>query len=180
MSFRYPRAQEPTLRHLNLTLKKGQRLAVVGENGAGKTTMIKLLLRLYDPDEGRILLGDRDIRELSPKEYAEQFSVVFQDFKLFAFSVRENICLGREEQERLDRVLAQTGLDELLAGYEKGVDTSVYKQFDEKGVEFSGGERQKIAIARALYKDAPSWSWTNPPPPWTPSPRRKSTTSSTP
>lgn len=155
VSFRYPRAQEPTLRHLNLTLKKGQRLAVVGENGAGKTTMIKLLLRLYDPDEGRILLGDRDIRELSPKEYAEQFSVVFQDFKLFAFSVRENICLGREEQERLDRVLAQTGLDELLAGYEKGVDTSVYKQFDEKGVEFSGGERQKIAIARALYKDAP-------------------------
>ena len=155
VSFRYPRAQAPTLRHLNLTLKKGQRLAVVGENGAGKTTMIKLLLRLYDPDEGRILLGDRDIRELSPKEYAEQFSVVFQDFKLFAFSVRENICLGREEQERLDRVLAQTGLDELLAGYEKGVDTSVYKQFDEKGVEFSGGERQKIAIARALYKDAP-------------------------
>ncbi len=155
VSFRYPRAQAPTLRNLNLTLKKGQRLAVVGENGAGKTTMIKLLLRLYDPDEGRILLGDRDIRELSPKEYAEQFSVGFQDFKLFAFSVRENICLGREEEERLRRVLAQTGLDELLAGYEKGVDTSVYKQFDEKGVEFSGGERQKIAIARALYKDAP-------------------------
>ena len=155
VSFRYPRAQAPTLRNLNLTLKKGQRLAVVGENGAGKTTMIKLLLRLYDPDEGRILLGGRDIRQLSPQEYADQFSVVFQDFKLFAFSVRENICLGREEQERLDRVLAQTGLDELLAGYEKGADTSVYKQFDEKGVEFSGGERQKIAIARALYKDAP-------------------------
>lgn len=155
VSFRYPRAQAPTLRNLNLTLKKGQRLAVVGENGAGKTTMIKLLLRLYDPDEGRILLGGRDIRQLSPQEYADQFSVVFQDFRLFAFSVRENICLGREEEERLDRVLAQTGLDELLAGYEKGVDTSVYKQFDEKGVEFSGGERQKIAIARALYKDAP-------------------------
>ena len=155
MSFRYPRAQAPTLRNLNLTLKKGQRLAVVGENGAGKTTMIKLLLRLYDPDEGRILLGGRDIRQLSPQEYADQFSVVFQDFRLFAFSVRENICLGREEEERLDRVLAQTGLDELLAGYEKGADTSVYKQFDEKGVEFSGGERQKIAIARALYKDAP-------------------------
>lgn len=155
VSFRYPRAQAPTLRNLNLTLKKGQRLAVVGENGAGKTTMIKLLLRLYDPDEGRILLGGRDIRQLSPQEYADQFSVVFQDFRLFAFSVRENICLGREEEERLRRVLAQTGLDRLLAGYEKGVDTSVYKQFDEKGVEFSGGERQKIAIARALYKDAP-------------------------
>lgn len=156
VSFTYPRAEMPVLRHLNLTLRRGEKLAVVGENGAGKTTMIKLMLRLYDPDEGRILLGGRDVTQMSLDEYLERFAVVFQDFKLLAFSVRENLCVGEEaERERLDAVLAKLGLDETLSKTERGADTSVYKLFDEKGVEFSGGERQKMAIARALYKDSP-------------------------
>ncbi len=155
VSFTYPRAESPTLRHLNLTLKPGEKLAVVGENGAGKTTMVKLLLRLYEPDEGRILLGGRDIRTLSPEAYASLFSVVFQDFRLFAFSVAENVALDRLERERLEKALEQAGLTETLAKLPQGADSLVSKQFDEKGVEFSGGERQKIAIARALYKGAP-------------------------
>ncbi len=156
VSFTYPRADAPVLRHLNLTLKKGERLAVVGENGAGKTTMIKLMLRLYDPDEGRILLNGRNVTTMTLDEYLEQFAVVFQDFKLLAFSVRENLCADEEcERQRLDAVLKKLGLDETLSQYERGEDTSVYKLFDEKGVEFSGGERQKMAIARALYKDSP-------------------------
>lgn len=156
VSFTYPRADAPVLQHLNLTLRRGERLAVVGENGAGKTTMIKLMLRLYDPDEGRILLNGRDVTQMSLDEYLAQFAVVFQDFKLLAFSVRENLCAGEEcERQRLDAVLKKLGLDETLSKYERGADTSVYKLFDEKGVEFSGGERQKMAIARALYKDSP-------------------------
>ena len=156
VSFTYPRAHTPVLRHLNLTLRRGEKLAVVGENGAGKTTMIKLMLRLYDPDEGRILLNGRDVTQMSLDEYLAQFAVVFQDFKLLAFSVRENLCAGEEdERERLDAVLKKLGLDDTLSKYERGADTSVYKLFDEKGVEFSGGERQKMAIARALYKDSP-------------------------
>lgn len=156
VSFTYPRADAPVLQHLNLTLRRGERLAVVGENGAGKTTMIKLMLRLYDPDEGRILLNGRDVTQMSLDEYLAQFAVVFQDFKLLAFSVRENLCAGEEaEREKLDVVLKKLGLDETLSKYERGADTSVYKLLDEKGVEFSGGERQKMAIARALYKDSP-------------------------
>ena len=140
VSFTYPRADAPVLQHLNLTLRRGERLAVVGENGAGKTTMIKLMLRLYDPDEGRILLNGRDVTQMSLDEYLAQFAVVFQDFKLLAFSVRENLCAGEEaEREKLDAVLKKLGLDETLSKYERGADTSVYKLFDEKGEEISGG-----------------------------------------
>lgn len=156
VSFTYPRAAEPTLKDLCFTIKRGERLAVVGENGAGKTTMIKLLLRLYEPDEGTIYLGGRDIRTMSREETLKQFAVVFQDFKLLAFSVKENICIGPDgDEERLHEVLRKLDLDKVLESTPHGVETSVYRLFDEEGVEFSGGERQKMAIARALYKDSP-------------------------
>ncbi|MDD3242524.1 MAG: ABC transporter ATP-binding protein [Eubacteriales bacterium] len=155
VSFTYPRMEKPTLEHVNLTIRPGERLAVVGENGAGKTTMIKLLLRLYRPDSGQILLGGRDIADMKLDAYIRRFAVVFQDFKLFAFTVKENIVLDQEEGVRLERILEEAGLTQTLAKQKKGVDTSIYKTFDEAGVEFSGGERQKIAIARALYRDAP-------------------------
>ena len=156
VSFTYPRAAEPTLKDLCFTIKKGERLAVVGENGAGKTTMIKLLLRLYEPDEGTIYLGGRDIRTMSREETLKQFAVVFQDFKLLAFSVKENICIGPGgDEERLHEVLRKLDLDKVLESTPHGAETSVYRLFDEEGVEFSGGERQKMAIARALYKDSP-------------------------
>lgn len=156
VSFTYPRAAEPTLKDLCFTIKRGERLAVVGENGAGKTTMIKLLLRLYEPDEGTIYLGGRDIRTMSREETLKQFAVVFQDFKLLAFSVKENICIGPGgDGERLHEVLRKLDLDKVLESTPHGAETSVYRLFDEEGVEFSGGERQKMAIARALYKDSP-------------------------
>lgn len=156
VSFTYPRAAEPTLKDLCFTIKRGERLAVVGENGAGKTTMIKLLLRLYEPDEGTIYLGGRDIRTMSREETLKQFAVVFQDFKLLAFSVKENICIGPDgDEERLHEVLRKLDLDKVLESTPHGAETSVYRLFDEEGVEFSGGERQKMAIARALYKDSP-------------------------
>lgn len=154
--FTYPRAAEPTLKDLCFTIKRGERLAVVGENGAGKTTMIKLLLRLYEPDEGTIYLGGRDIRTMSREETLKQFAVVFQDFKLLAFSVKENICIGPDgDEERLHEVLRKLDLDKVMESTPHGAETSVYRLFDEEGVEFSGGERQKMAIARALYKDSP-------------------------
>lgn len=156
VSFTYPRAAEPTLKDLCFTIKRGERLAVVGENGAGKTTMIKLLLRLYEPDEGTIYLGGRDICTMSREETLKQFAVVFQDFKLLAFSVKENICIGPDgDEERLHEVLRKLDLDKVLESTPHGAETSVYRLFDEEGVEFSGGERQKMAIARALYKDSP-------------------------
>ena len=156
VSFTYPRAAEPTLKDLCFTIKRGERLAVVGENGAGKTTMIKLLLRLYEPDEGTIYLGGRDIRSMSREETLKQFAVVFQDFKLLAFSVKENICIGPDgDEERLHEVLRKLDLDKVMESTPHGAETSVYRLFDEEGVEFSGGERQKMAIARALYKDSP-------------------------
>ena len=156
VSFTYPRAAEPTLKDLCFTIKRGERLAVVGENGAGKTTMIKLLLRLYEPDEGTIYLGGRDIRTMSREETLKQFAVVFQDFKLLAFSVKENICIGPDgDEERLHEVLRKLDLDKVMESTPHGAETSVYRLFDEEGVEFSGGERQKMAIARALYKDSP-------------------------
>ena len=156
VTFTYPRAAEPTLKDLCFTIKRGERLAVVGENGAGKTTMIKLLLRLYEPDEGTIYLGGRDIRTMSREETLKQFAVVFQDFKLLAFSVKENICIGPGgDEERLHEVLRKLDLDKVMESTPHGAETSVYRLFDEEGVEFSGGERQKMAIARALYKDSP-------------------------
>lgn len=156
VSFTYPRAAEPTLKDLCFTIKRGERLAVVGENGAGKTTMIKLLLRLYEPDEGTIYLGGRDIRTMSREETLKQFAVVFQDFKLLAFSVKENICIGPDgDEEHLHEVLRKLDLDKVMESTPHGAETSVYRLFDEEGVEFSGGERQKMAIARALYKDSP-------------------------
>ena len=155
VTFTYPRASAPTLRDVSLTLRRGERLAIVGENGAGKTTLIKLLLRLYDPDEGRILLDGRDVTEISPEDYQSAFSAVFQDYRLWAFSVKENVCAGQGDPNKVRSALKRAGLADALAAQEKGEDTSVYRLFDESGVEFSGGERQKMAIARALYKDAP-------------------------
>lgn len=158
VSFRYPSASEYVLRDVNIVIPAGQRLSVVGPNGAGKTTFIKLLCRLYDVSEGEILLNGINIREYSQDAYMQELAVVFQDFKLFALSLRENIELGKggnASEKGLTEVCKLSGLDELTASLPKGVDTQIYKNFDREGIEPSGGEAQKIAIARALYKDAP-------------------------
>ena len=154
VSFRYPGSDRWALRHVNLTFRVGKRLAVVGKNGSGKTTFIKLLCRLYDPTEGEILLNGIDIRKYRPEEYRALFSVVFQDFKLFSLPLGENVAGSREpDRRRAEACLRAAGLDP--AAFQNGLDTFLYRDLNDKGVEVSGGEAQKIAIARALYRDAP-------------------------
>lgn len=156
VSFKYPKAENYALKNLNLTLKAGERLAVVGLNGAGKTTFIKLLCRLYDVTEGEILIDGINIKEYSEEEYRKLFAVVFQDFQLFAFSLRENIALTEEaDDEKINEVLKQSGLYEDAQKLEQGLDTCLFKGFDEKGTDLSGGQKQKAAISRALYRNAP-------------------------
>lgn len=156
VSFRYPGAMEYSLRNLSLKFQLGKRLAIVGKNGSGKTTFIKLLCRLYDPTEGEIRLNGVDIREYDYEEYLRIFSVVFQDFKLFSFSLGQNVATAMEyDREKVEQCLRKAGLEERLKTMPKGVDTALYKDFESEGVEISGGEAQKMALARALYKDAP-------------------------
>lgn len=156
VSFRYPGTENWALRHLSVKFEIGKKLAVVGPNGSGKTTFIKLLCRLYDPTEGEILLNGIDIRKYNYREYMDVFSVVFQDFQLLAFSLGQNVAAAPEyDRARAEKALAQAGFGDRLKALPLGTETSLFRDFDENGVEVSGGEGQKIAIARALYKDAP-------------------------
>lgn len=156
VSFRYPNTENYALRHINAKFKVGEKLAVVGMNGSGKTTFIKLLCRLYDPTEGEILLNGVDIRKYNYDEYLSLFSVVFQDFTLFSFTIGQNVAAAKEyEKARAEECLTRAGFGERLAAMPEETDTYLYKDYSENGVEISGGEAQKIALARALYKDAP-------------------------
>ncbi len=156
VSFRYPGSQSYALRHVSIKFRVGERLAVVGKNGSGKTTFIKLLCRLYDPTEGEILLNGVDIRKYDYDEYMSIFSVVFQDFQLFSFSLGQNVAASTEyDAERVKSCLEKAGFGRRLQEMPQGLHTCLYKDFEENGVEISGGEAQKIALARALYKDAP-------------------------
>lgn len=156
VSFKYPGSDTYALKNVNIKFKVGSRLAVVGLNGSGKTTFIKLLCRLYDPTEGEILLNGIDIRKYRYDEYMDLFSAVFQDFKLFALPLGQNVAASSHyDAERVKDCLIKAGFGERLSRLENGLDTYLYKELDKNGVEMSGGEEQKIAIARALYKDAP-------------------------
>ena len=156
VSFKYPGSETYALRHVNMKFKVGEKLAVVGMNGSGKTTFIKLMCRLYDPTEGEILLNGVNIKKYDYDEYLAVFSVVFQDFKLFSFSLGENVASGADyDVDKVMAALHQSGFGERLATMPEGIKTTLYKDFDENGVEVSGGEAQKIALARALYKDSP-------------------------
>lgn len=152
VSFTYPNTDVTALKNVSITLHPNERLSLVGLNGAGKTTFIKLLCRLYDVSGGEILLDGVNIAEYDYEEYMDLFSVVFQDFRLFAFSIGDNVSLGRDDKERVQKYVQLAGAD---GDFEQGTDTVLFKQFDENGIEPSGGQQQKIAIARALYKDSP-------------------------
>lgn len=156
VSFKYPGQEKYALRDVSLTFRAGQRLAVVGMNGSGKTTFIKLLCRLYDPIEGEILLNGIDIRTYDYHEYMSIFSVVFQDFKLLSFVLGQNIAANLNyDSDKAERCLHDSGFGVRLGKLPQGLSTALYKDFDENGVDISGGEAQKIALARALYRDAP-------------------------
>jgi ABC-type multidrug transport system fused ATPase/permease subunit len=164
VSFRYPYQSEVSVKNVYLTLNNKERLAIVGENGAGKTTLIKLLMRLFDPSEGRILLNGVDIRKIDYQQYLNLFASVFQDFRLFAFRIADNITslhdgiddgVGPADSQKIRECLDKAGLLEKIDSLDKGLDTYLYKLYEEDGVELSGGESQKLAITRALYKNAP-------------------------
>ncbi|MCI9675898.1 MAG: ABC transporter ATP-binding protein [Lachnospiraceae bacterium] len=158
VSFRYPGTKEDAIHDLNLkmVLKPGDHIAIVGRNGSGKTTFIKLLCRLYNVTEGVIRVNGKDIRDYAYEEYVDIFSVVFQDYRMFSLELGENIAASEKvEEERVLDAMRKAGLGHRLENLPNGLDTYVGKEFEESGVNFSGGERQKLAIARAIYKDAP-------------------------
>ncbi len=158
VSYKYKGQENYALKNLNLTLEAGKRLAVVGLNGAGKTTFIKLLLRLYDATEGEILLNGTDIRKFKRTEYYKLFSPVFQNVEIFAFPISENVSMKKPEEtdrELSRECLDKAGLKEKLDSLDKGVDTQLLKILYDDGIDLSGGEKQKLALARALYKNAP-------------------------
>ena len=155
VSFKYPGADTFALKNVSFRFRIGQRLAIVGENGSGKTTFIKLLARLYDPTEGEILLNGIDIRKYDYKEYLSVFSVVFQDFSLPALKLGEVVASSSDyDRKRAEDALERAGFSERLSELPSGLDTFIGKDYDVSGVDFSGGEKQKIAIARAIYRDA--------------------------
>lgn len=164
VSFKYPRTDTWALRHVNMKFKIGDKLAIVGENGSGKTTFIKLLCRLYDPTEGKILLNGIDITRYRYDEYMMLFSVVFQDYTLFGFPLGENVAANTTyDEDKVRDCLIRAGLGEKLANLDNdenakekdALKRAIGRGYDSEGIDFSGGETQKIALARALYKDAP-------------------------
>jgi len=158
VSFKYPKQENYSLKNINLTLESGKRLAIVGLNGAGKTTFVKLLLRLYDVTEGRILLNGVDVKEYERGEYFKVFSPVFQDVNIFAFPLRENVSMNTPEEtdvKKAEQKIREADLGEKVDSLPNGVNTELLKVVVEDGVDLSGGEKQKLGLARALYKDAP-------------------------
>ena len=154
VSFKYPGRSDYALKNINCTIHSGEHIAIVGENVAGKTTFIKLLTRLYDVDNGEIRVGGRNIKEYEYDEYMKLFSPVFQDFQLFAYSVKENVTFDSYDDFRFDDAIKKAGIYERINRLPRGADTFMKKDYESSGVEFSGGERQKVAIARAFYKDS--------------------------
>ena len=159
VSFSYIGQEELALKNVSLTMRKGVRHALVGINGSGKSTLIKLMMRFYDPTEGEILLNGIDIKEFDVKKYRELIGAAFQDFALFSATVGENVLMRElasdEDRECVISALKESDVYDKISSLEKGIDTVLTKEFDNEGAELSGGERQKIAIARAFAKNSP-------------------------
>ncbi len=155
VSFKYPKTDNYIFKNLNLKIPKGQRLAIVGLNGAGKSTLVKLMTGLYDVNEGEILINGIPIKEFNKRELYSMFSVVFQDVNILAYTLGENVACTSENinNDRVYEVLDKVGLKEKVDSFPKGLDQMMLKIIDENGTELSGGESQKLAIARALYKN---------------------------
>ena len=161
VSFKYSETGRTVLDDISLTVKPGEHIAIVGYNGAGKTTLIKLLMRLYDPTSGSISYHDKNVKTLCPREYHKRIGVVFQDFQMFGANLAENVVMDNmtkaEQEEKAPQItnaLQAAGFAEKLSRLPDGLFTQVTTEFDKAGVDFSGGESQKVAISRAFYKNA--------------------------
>ena len=154
MSFRYEGANEDTLKHIQMTIKPGEKVAIVGENGAGKTTFVKLLMRLYDVSEGAICYGGEDIRSFSTKAYRDIFGAVFQDYQLYGTTLEQNVCMDdiSLDEERIKKALNLADFGAKLERLPKGLKTEMTREFSDEGTMLSGGEAQKVAIARMFAK----------------------------
>lgn len=160
VSYRYPNQENYAIKNLSLKFNTGEKLSIVGENGSGKTTLVMLLMRMIDPTEGEILFNGINIKNLKIDEYRKLFSTVFQDFKLFAFTIKENVSALSSErcediEKKVNKALYSIGLGEKINSLPKGIYTYIEQIYDKEGILLSGGESQRIAIARALYKDSP-------------------------
>lgn len=154
--FKYPGAESYALQNVNLKIKNGRHLAVVGRNGSGKTTFIKLMCRLYDVTDGEILINGVNIKNYTRDSIVNLYSVVFQDFKIFSVSLKDNVCANADfNSHRLYACLENANIRDRAERLPNKENTYLYKDLDKSGVEISGGEAQKLALARALYKDAP-------------------------
>lgn len=156
VEFTYKGNEKPTINGISMSIKRGEKIALVGYNGAGKTTLIKLILRLYDPTKGNISFGDNNLKEYPLKNYREKYGVLFQDFEIVAASVAQNISMsdGEFDREKADTVLKKVAFSEKLQSLPDGYETQLTKEFTDNGVNLSGGEAQKLALARVLYSSA--------------------------
>lgn len=155
VSFKYTGQHDYALKNINIKIKSGEKLSIVGPNGAGKTTFIKLFMRLYEPTEGEILFNGININKLDFNEYLQSFSAIFQDYIVFPFKLKENVSFDKDvDIDKMNRIFRMLGLDKVIEKLENREDTYISKKFDETGVELSGGEQQKLIIARTLYKNA--------------------------
>lgn len=156
VSFTYPKAEKPVLKDISFTVRKGEKISIVGLNGAGKSTLVKLICRMYKADSGEILVNGRDIYDYDYLSYMNVISAVFQDYKLFNFTIEENISCRESgaDEKRVNYLIDEVGMREKIDTLPEGIHSRFGKEYDEDGVELSGGQGQKIAIARALYKKA--------------------------
>ena len=157
VTYFYPEAEKPVIDHMNLTVSPGEKLAIVGLNGAGKTTLVKLLCGFLDPQEGRVLLNGQDIRKFNRREYYKLFTAVFQEFSGLDVTIGANVAQTEEniDRVRVEQCLKQAGLWETVCGLPQGMDTNFGKAMHDDGIELSGGQTQRLMLARALYKNAP-------------------------
>lgn len=156
VTFTYPKTDKKILENVSFAIHEGEKISVIGLNGAGKSTIVKLICRLYRPESGKIYINGTDIYEYDQASYLKNLATVFQDFKLFNFSIQENITCKPVgvDSDKVDRIISDVGMREKIDSLTHGIETLFGKEYDKEGVEFSGGQAQKIAIARALYKDA--------------------------
>ena len=158
VSFKYKDSEKYVLRNVSMTIRKGEKLALVGENGAGKSTLIKLIMRLYDVTEGVILFGGVDIRKLNTKAYREKIGAIFQDFQIYGATLAENVktdFVNEDDSRKIVEALKRADFGNKLSSLENGIDTELTKEFSESGTMLSGGEGQKAAIARMFMRDMP-------------------------